>query len=315
MALLVEFEGKPFRVVGTYALENGSRDLGDVELRETATVSGRFRCSSPWDPSGYTLVLREPRREFPLGPDGSFHVEHVEPGATYFALRTSGTEDGQTEHEIGFEGLPDFHVHLAPGEERSLSVDLDPYVRATLDLTVTIGGEVPDESARFLVSPIGQVDREFSVRADVEGARMKASCRSLGPCRISISQRGASGGWVRLELPGPEFDLRPGSTLQRELDVPAGWIAIELPPGHAANTIEQLSLDLDGLDGRAEVIGAKHVAGSEEGARSLRVGPVPPGNYRATLVPAPWRKSPQDPEVLATFEVVIRPGEVETVQL
>lgn len=300
--LLVEVEGAPTRVLGTYALEDGNLDLGDVELEASASLTGRFRCSQEWDPTRYSLVVRQPRREVRLDEQGSFTIDGLQPGGTYFSLGLDGVDDIFAELGIGFVGLPEFHVELAPGEDRVVQVDLDPYTAGRLDLTLTIAGKAPTQPAGVLAVPVDQPDREFRLGGVFEGNQLTTATRSLGVCDLVLSMRGSSGGWVRMTLPGPPVELTAGTVATRTLDVPAGQLALTLTGSHSALEYDKLDLT---LRGETEY----PIQWIDSGPGVLPIGPIPPGTYQATLSPSARDRKQGAPEVLDTFEVEIRANE------
>ncbi len=313
LSLRVEVDGAPARVVGSYEIENGALDLGTIELGASASLSGRIESTWPWRPDGHVVVLQEPKQEVSLDADGGFRIDGLPPGSVYFSVDRRG-EDG----ELAFENVPVFHLTLAAGESRSVTVSLDPFAPSALDLDLTIGGRAPSKSCRLELAPVDRPSRVFPLWCEVDGRRVTASTNALGPCTLSLTQRSPEGGRVRIQYQGPALELRAGETVERRVEIEAGWVRVALPPLHRAGERDQVDLVLVGADGQFEVLGIEPRgagAGDPTGGRTVGAGPIPPGTYRASLRPGRWRHPNETTDWLAEFDVTVVANETTEVTL
>ncbi len=322
LCLFVQGDGRPARAVRTLDVENGTLDLGDVEIAPPATLTGRFEFSSPWDPTEVVVVVDGLGRSASLGEDGSFTLDGLQPGPVYFSLTQAGLM-GLPAGLMPFEDAPVFHVNLAPGEKRSLVISLDPFAPSSLALNLTVGGRPLPDLRRIEVVPVNEPNRPFRLWCQVEDSLVTADTRALGPCRVAIIQSSRAG-WLRLPCPGPPLDLRPGQTARRTLDIPAGRLRMTMDPLHAGGRYGAFDLTLDSGGAPLEVLGvqpaplptdAATATGADAAPRSLVTAFLPTGTYHATLRPSRNRHGDSKDEVLAEFDVLIHAGEVTEIEL
>lgn len=310
LGLVLMRDGKPARTIRRLTVEDGALDLGDIELQAAASVMGRLDYSFAWDPESIAVVLDDPPRQVPVGKDGSFYIDGLEPGPLYFSLSNAGLA-GLPGGLLPFEEPPTFLINLSPAENRKLALSLDPWAPALLDLEVTIAGQPPTNNWRIEVTPIEQPDRVFRLASNVEGRHITATSSALGLCHLAIIRSSSAEGWMRMPCPGPPFDLVAGATVRRTINVPAGRLKITFGALHPCQRLASLDLRLEGLESPLEVIGLPlNPAGEEAGGpRSLRTAPLPAGTYRATLHPSKRLDGEDSDKVLAEFEVSIQPDE------
>lgn len=319
--LVLQRSGEPRRTIRRFSIENGTLDLGNIELQPTASVAGRIQFHMPWDPTSVAVILDDPSRTIPIADDGSFLIEDLEPGPLHLSLNNAGLGD-LPGGLMPFEDPPTFYVELSAGENRQLVLNLDPWAPSSLDLEVTIGGLPPAGNSRLEVTPIDDPGRPFRLTSTVEGHHITATSRALGLCNVAIIRSSSREPWIRMPLPGPPFDLAAGATVRRTINIPAGRLKIAFGPLHPCQRFASLDLYLEGPGSTLDVVGlvlAAAATGPEEEAvsdrQALRTALLPAGTYRATLHPSK-RLSGEDPnEVLAEFEVSVEPNETVEIYL
>ncbi|MEM1452109.1 MAG: carboxypeptidase-like regulatory domain-containing protein [Planctomycetota bacterium] len=311
-------------------------DVGEVEIVDGGTIVGVVEVPPDIDPKGLRVHLGPWEDEITTvtDTDGRFRFENVAPGR----------------HELGqagIDGVLDAGVgavaDVTSGETTSVVLDVTPFLLATVELDVVVGGE-PAVGFSVEIRAVGAADsvdfmREAATRFELETTDEEGTARgtgrAFGPARVLLGVPGVG----RFEHPTARVDVTHGALVKEtvhldlatlelagldRLPMPTeGRLAVKLEDARGALSTARFSFRIEG--GRP-VVPDGGLAEASDGTFALEAlvdGEVD-ATVHAVAKDAPrvrtdlgegrWRSGPER-AFERTVRVVLRAGERTRVDL
>ena len=311
-------------------------DVGEVEVVSGGTIVGVVELPPDIDPKGLRVRLGPWEDEITTvtDSDGRFRFENVAPG----------------QHELGHAGIDGILdagggavADVTSGETTSVVLDVTPYLRASVELDVVVGGR-PGVGFGVEIRAVGAADsvdfmREAATRFELETTDEEGTARgtgrAFGPARVLLGVPGVG----RFEHPTARVDVTHGAIVKEtvhlylatlelagldRLPMPTeGRLAVKLEDARGALSTARFSFRIEG--GRPVVPDGGFVEASDgtfalealvDGEVDATVHAVAKDapRVRTDLGEGRWRSGPER-AFERTVRVVLRAGERTRVDL
>lgn len=275
--ITIESAGEvPLVLVPIHVRSRSAQDLGDLELVAGGSIRGRVKMPGNRSAAGLEIQLDLDRdgRTAVVDSEGRFQFDAVPSGDHYLQA---------TEKPGRLAGGAPMPVSLAPGESKSVEIDLSDRGICSLAVRVMVAGRAVSDAEVHCELP-DAADSEERLGRTGEDGWARSSPRARGRSRLAVTAKDGA----PLGIDPVLIDLLDGATLERSIDLVVGSLVIEWPDEYAVAVGSRIQFELRRTDPEQAThwIRTRGAEAGETGGveiSSYVLGAIAPGEYQVIL--------------------------------
>lgn len=217
-------------------------DLGDLQLGDVAQLSGQLVLPEHVDGSLFKAVVEDLELEVPISPDGQFELTDLPPGDLYIEINEVEYED-----QPRLSQDPSFHLRLAAGEIRQVTLPIESWLSCELSVPITLNGQPAPKGVRLYMRPVDS-NLEFDSGSGLtdESGILRGHQPAQGLCELKVQVRNTRAWPTLLPVRDQYIDLVAGQVIDTPIDVAHGRVILDL--ARPADSSGPYYVDLQLLD-------------------------------------------------------------------